>query len=138
MLIRASTVASVGVMFDTDSLSITGADEACADAGTPHTKQLIAANAAKPIFRYAPIAIGCYFCLYLGALGHSQKLNARRRAHGVEELAVENGYRSEIGQRKVLEAQIETDLRGRQGGALTSFDRALPPPARSRHSSVAR
>ncbi len=29
--------------------------------------------------------------------------------------------------RKVLEAQIASDLRGRQGGALTSFDRALPP-----------
>jgi predicted nuclease of restriction endonuclease-like (RecB) superfamily len=30
--------------------------------------------------------------------------------------------------RKVLEAQIATDLRGRQGGALTSFDHALPDP----------
>ncbi len=35
--------------------------------------------------------------------------------------AVENGW-----SRKVLEAQIATDLRGRQGGALTSFDHALP------------
>lgn len=30
--------------------------------------------------------------------------------------------------RKVLRAQIESDLRGRQGAALTSFDRALPTP----------
>ncbi len=30
--------------------------------------------------------------------------------------------------RKVLEAQIATDLRGRQGGALTTFEHALPPP----------
>jgi predicted nuclease of restriction endonuclease-like (RecB) superfamily len=37
--------------------------------------------------------------------------------------AVENGW-----SRKVLRAQIATDLRGRQGGALTSFDRALPSP----------
>jgi predicted nuclease of restriction endonuclease-like (RecB) superfamily len=35
--------------------------------------------------------------------------------------AVENGW-----SRKVLEAQIATDLRGRQGGALTSFEHALP------------
>jgi predicted nuclease of restriction endonuclease-like (RecB) superfamily len=37
--------------------------------------------------------------------------------------AVENGW-----SRKVLEAQIATDLRGRQGSALTSFDHALPEP----------
>jgi predicted nuclease of restriction endonuclease-like (RecB) superfamily len=30
--------------------------------------------------------------------------------------------------RKVLEAQIATDLRGRKGGALTSFERTLPAP----------
>jgi predicted nuclease of restriction endonuclease-like (RecB) superfamily len=30
--------------------------------------------------------------------------------------------------RKVLEAQIASDLRGRRGSALTSFDRALPAP----------
>lgn len=36
--------------------------------------------------------------------------------------ALENGW-----SRKVLEAQIATDLRGRQGGALSSFDHALPP-----------
>jgi predicted nuclease of restriction endonuclease-like (RecB) superfamily len=30
--------------------------------------------------------------------------------------------------RKVLEAQITSDLRGRKGAALTSFDRALPEP----------
>ncbi len=30
--------------------------------------------------------------------------------------------------RKILEAQIATDLRGRQGGALTSFEHALPEP----------
>jgi predicted nuclease of restriction endonuclease-like (RecB) superfamily len=35
--------------------------------------------------------------------------------------AVENGW-----SRKVLEAQIVTDLRGRQGNALTSFEHALP------------
>ncbi|MGD0452554.1 MAG: DUF1016 N-terminal domain-containing protein [Solirubrobacteraceae bacterium] len=35
--------------------------------------------------------------------------------------AVENGW-----SRNVLQAQIATDLRGRQGNALTSFDRALP------------
>jgi predicted nuclease of restriction endonuclease-like (RecB) superfamily len=35
--------------------------------------------------------------------------------------AVENGW-----SRKVLQAQIASDLRGRQGGALTSFDHALP------------
>jgi predicted nuclease of restriction endonuclease-like (RecB) superfamily len=37
--------------------------------------------------------------------------------------AVENGW-----SRKVLQAQIATDLKGRQGGALTSFDHALPAP----------
>jgi predicted nuclease of restriction endonuclease-like (RecB) superfamily len=35
--------------------------------------------------------------------------------------AVENGW-----SRNVLQAQIATDLRGRQGGALTSFEHALP------------
>lgn len=35
--------------------------------------------------------------------------------------AIENGW-----SRSVLEAQIATDLKGRQGAALTSFDRALP------------
>ena len=40
--------------------------------------------------------------------------------------AVENGYRSKIGQHNVLQAQIATDLRGRQGNALTSFVHALP------------
>jgi predicted nuclease of restriction endonuclease-like (RecB) superfamily len=35
--------------------------------------------------------------------------------------AVENGW-----SRKVLDAQIATDLRGRQGGAITSFDNLLP------------
>ena len=35
--------------------------------------------------------------------------------------AVENGW-----SRKVLQAQIATDLRGRQGGALTSFEQTLP------------
>jgi predicted nuclease of restriction endonuclease-like (RecB) superfamily len=35
--------------------------------------------------------------------------------------ALENGW-----SRKVLEAQIATDLRGRQGGALSSFERSLP------------
>jgi predicted nuclease of restriction endonuclease-like (RecB) superfamily len=39
------------------------------------------------------------------------------------------GYAAEHGcSRKVLEAQIASDLRGRQGTALTTFDRALPPP----------
>jgi predicted nuclease of restriction endonuclease-like (RecB) superfamily len=37
--------------------------------------------------------------------------------------AAEHGW-----SRKILEAQIASDLRGRQGAALTSFDRALPPP----------
>jgi predicted nuclease of restriction endonuclease-like (RecB) superfamily len=37
--------------------------------------------------------------------------------------ARENGW-----SRKVLEAQIATDLRGRQGGALTTFEHALPQP----------
>lgn len=37
--------------------------------------------------------------------------------------AAEHGW-----SRKVLETQIGTDLRGRQGSALTSFDRALPAP----------
>jgi len=37
--------------------------------------------------------------------------------------AVENGW-----SRNVLQAQIATDLRGRQGNALTSFDHALPAP----------
>jgi predicted nuclease of restriction endonuclease-like (RecB) superfamily len=37
--------------------------------------------------------------------------------------AVENGW-----SRNVLQAQIATDLRGRQGTALTSFDHALPEP----------
>jgi predicted nuclease of restriction endonuclease-like (RecB) superfamily len=37
--------------------------------------------------------------------------------------AIENGW-----SRKVLEAQIATDLRGRQGNALTSFERSLPLP----------
>jgi len=35
--------------------------------------------------------------------------------------AIKNGW-----SRKVLEAQIASDLRGRQGSALTSFERALP------------
>jgi predicted nuclease of restriction endonuclease-like (RecB) superfamily len=38
-------------------------------------------------------------------------------------MAVQHGW-----SRKVLEAQIATDLRGRQGGALTSFEHALPAP----------
>jgi predicted nuclease of restriction endonuclease-like (RecB) superfamily len=37
--------------------------------------------------------------------------------------ALENGW-----SRNVLQAQIATDLRGRQGNALTSFDHALPAP----------
>ncbi len=37
--------------------------------------------------------------------------------------AIEQGW-----SRKVLEAQIASDLRGRQGSALTSFERALPAP----------
>lgn len=37
--------------------------------------------------------------------------------------AIENGW-----SRKVLEAQIASDLRGRQGHALTSFEHALPAP----------
>ena len=37
--------------------------------------------------------------------------------------AVENGW-----SRNVLQAQIATDLRGRQGNALTSFDHVLPEP----------
>ena len=37
--------------------------------------------------------------------------------------AVENSW-----SRKVLEAQIATDLRGRQGSALTSFNHSLAPP----------
>ncbi len=37
--------------------------------------------------------------------------------------AAENGW-----SRKVLEAQIATDLRGRQGGALTTFEHSLPQP----------
>ena len=37
--------------------------------------------------------------------------------------SVENGW-----SRKVLEAQIASDLRGRQGSAITSFDQALPAP----------
>ena len=37
--------------------------------------------------------------------------------------AVENGW-----SRKVLQAQIATDLRGRRDNALTSFDHALPAP----------
>ncbi|HEY3758565.1 MAG TPA: PDDEXK nuclease domain-containing protein [Solirubrobacteraceae bacterium] len=37
--------------------------------------------------------------------------------------AVEHGW-----SRKVLEAQIATDLRGRNGGALSSFEHALPRP----------
>ena len=37
--------------------------------------------------------------------------------------AVENGW-----SRNVLQAQIASDLRGRQGSALTSFDHALPAP----------
>jgi predicted nuclease of restriction endonuclease-like (RecB) superfamily len=36
---------------------------------------------------------------------------------------VEHGW-----SRKVLSAQVESDLHGRQGAALTSFDRALPAP----------
>jgi predicted nuclease of restriction endonuclease-like (RecB) superfamily len=37
--------------------------------------------------------------------------------------AIENGW-----SRKVLEAQIASDLRGRHGGALSSFERSLPAP----------
>jgi hypothetical protein len=47
----------------TETLSIVGADDACAEADAPHARQLIAANAAKPTvhlltwhsYRYAPI-----------------------------------------------------------------------------------
>lgn len=38
-------------------------------------------------------------------------------------MAVENGW-----SRNVLQAQIASDLRGRQGNALTSFEHALPDP----------
>ena len=41
--------------------------------------------------------------------------------------AVENGW-----SRNVLQAQIATDLRGRQGNALTSFDQAVPAEDRRR------
>lgn len=37
--------------------------------------------------------------------------------------AVEHGW-----SRRVLQAEIASDLRGRRGGALTTFDRALPAP----------
>jgi len=37
--------------------------------------------------------------------------------------AVQHGW-----SRKILEAQIATDLRGREGGALTTFEHALPAP----------
>ena len=43
------------------------------------------------------------------------------RGYGTRTQAIENGW-----SRNVLQAQIATDLRGRQGGALTSFDHALP------------
>jgi len=49
------------------------------------------------------------------------------------ESAVENGW-----SRKVLEAQIASDLRGRHGNALTSFDQALPKVDSERLSSPAR
>jgi predicted nuclease of restriction endonuclease-like (RecB) superfamily len=51
------------------------------------------------------------------------KLEDRNARRWYAAKAVENGW-----SRKVLEAQIATDLRGRQGSALTSFDHSLPPP----------
>jgi len=51
------------------------------------------------------------------------KLEDRSARRWYAEKAIENGW-----SRKVLEAQIATDLRGRQGHALSSFQHALPAP----------
>ena len=51
------------------------------------------------------------------------KLGERDARLWYAQRAIENGW-----SRKVLEAQIASDLRGRQGNALTSFERALPAP----------
>jgi hypothetical protein len=44
------------------------------------------------------------------------------------ENAVEHGYRSEIGQRKLLEHHVATGRYEREGRALTNFSRTLPAP----------
>jgi predicted nuclease of restriction endonuclease-like (RecB) superfamily len=49
------------------------------------------------------------------------KLKDREARHWYATMTVRHGW-----SRKVLEAQIATDLRGRQGGALTSFEHVLP------------
>lgn len=49
------------------------------------------------------------------------KLSDRAAREWYAGKAIENGW-----SRRVLEAQIATDLRGRLGGALSSFDHALP------------
>jgi predicted nuclease of restriction endonuclease-like (RecB) superfamily len=51
------------------------------------------------------------------------KLGERDARLWYAQKAIEHGW-----SRKVLEAQIASDLRGRQGSALTSFERALPAP----------
>jgi len=51
------------------------------------------------------------------------KLNKRDARLWYAHQTIEHGW-----SRKVLEAQIASDLRGRQGRALTSFERALPAP----------
>jgi predicted nuclease of restriction endonuclease-like (RecB) superfamily len=51
------------------------------------------------------------------------KLGERDARVWYAQKAIEQGW-----SRKVLEAQIASDLRGRQGSALTSFERALPAP----------
>jgi hypothetical protein len=44
------------------------------------------------------------------------------------ESAVEHGYRSEIGQHKLLEHHVATGRYEREGRALTNFSRTLPAP----------
>jgi predicted nuclease of restriction endonuclease-like (RecB) superfamily len=51
------------------------------------------------------------------------KLKDREARLWYATMAVRHGW-----SRKVLEAQIATDLRGREGSALTSFEHALPEP----------
>jgi predicted nuclease of restriction endonuclease-like (RecB) superfamily len=76
--------------------------------------------------------------------GHNIALLTKLKDHDIRlwyaKQAIENGW-----SRSVLEVQIATNLKGRLGSALTSFDHALPaadselgdiPCARSRHSPV--
>jgi predicted nuclease of restriction endonuclease-like (RecB) superfamily len=95
----------------------------------PHIKGLSRTNlhymrqfaAAWPDSQILPQAAGQLPWGHIRCLLDKLDDPAARLWYAVE--ACENGW-----SRKVLQAQIATDLRGRHGSALSSFDRALPPP----------